>query len=154
MTKSTHPRNRMGQLSRWRRWEIYVVGSLGWATGALWLLYHYFVRVEDKLGFEAPHPLEHWWLVLHAAASFCAIWIFGVLWPIHVKRSWKAKIRRLTGGALFGVTTWLTLTGFALYYIGSDTWRSLTSISHWAVGLAALAVFLWHLLTRAAHHPH
>ena len=45
---------------------------------------------------------------------------------------------------LFGVLAWLGLTGCALYYIGSDAWRSWVSILHWAVGLGALVVFLLH----------
>ena len=74
--------------------------------------------------------------------------MFGVLWPGHVKAGWRMKSRRLSGGTLFGVVAWLTLTGLALYYIGSTQWRSWTSIAHWAVGLAAAAAFLLHLPTR------
>lgn len=73
---------------------------------------------------------------------------FGLLWSNHVTKSWKAHIRRATGGLLFGCTAWLALTGCALYYIGSQTWRSWISILHWSIGLGALAAFLLHLWTR------
>lgn len=141
-------RGRIGHLPRRRRLTIYVVSIGVWITGAVWLLFHYFVREVDKFGFENAHPAEKWWLIGHAAFALMAVWLFGVLWPGHVKKSWHQKIRRGTGGALFGVTAWLTLTGLALYYIGSDAWRSWTSILHWTVGLAGLGVFAFHLLTR------
>ena len=128
---------------------VYWVSGLCWFTGVLWLIFQYFVRVEDDFGFEGRHPLQKVWLVSHAIASFAAIWVFGVLWPNHVIKGWTQKARRPTGGTLFGLTTWLTLTGIALYYVGTDAVRSVTSLSHWIVGVLTLVVFLVHLLTRA-----
>jgi hypothetical protein len=141
-------KGRIGHLQRPRRLTVYAVSIGVWVTGAIWLLFHYFVKQVDKFGFENAHPAEKWWLIGHAAFAFMSIWLFGVLWPAHVKKSWTAHIRRGSGGTLFGITTWLALTGLALYYIGSDTWRSWTSILHWAPGLGAVAIFAWHLLTR------
>jgi hypothetical protein len=101
-----------------------------------------------RYGFQSVHPGEKWSLIGHAAASFYALWMFGVLWPNHIKMGWRMRGRRPTGGTLFGVLCWLILSGFGLYYLGSDHWRSWTSLLHWAVGLAALPVFLFHMLTR------
>jgi hypothetical protein len=148
MTKANPARGRVGHLPHQRRNSIYAVSAGVWATGVLWLLFHYFVKTTDKFGFESPHPLEHWWLIGHAAFAFLAIWYFGILWPGHVKKSWTLKIRRGTGGVLFGFTAWLILTGFVLYYVGSDFWRNLTSLAHWIPGVVALVAFLVHLLTR------
>ena len=148
---------RVGALPTRRRLNIYAIAIGVWVTGVLWLIYHYFVRIIDNFGFENSHPLEQWWLIAHAIFSFAAVWMFGVLWPNHIKKGWKMKARRPTGGGLFGVILWLTLTGLALYYIGSDAWRSWTSILHWTVGLAGIVVFIWHLVTRTSHddkeHP-
>lgn len=135
-------------MSRARRFTLYGVSSAVWITGALWLLFHYFLKKTDAFGFESSHPGEKWWLISHAFFSFFAIWWFGLLWPNHIKKSWKALIRRGTGGLLFGCTAWLSLTGYALYYIGSDIWRSWISILHWAIGLGALVAFIYHLQTR------
>lgn len=144
---------RVGALPLRRRLTTYGISIGVWVTGAVWLIYHYFIRAVDSFGFENPDPNQRWWLIAHAVFSFAAVWMFGVLWPNHVKKSWKQKIRRGSGGTLFGVTLWLTLTGIALYYIGSDAWRSWTSILHWAVGLAALGVFVYHLVTRNSRTP-
>jgi hypothetical protein len=143
-----HLRGRVGHMSRTRRLRLYAVSLACWCTGVAWLPVHYFVRTVDRFGFEAPHPAEHWFLVAHAMSSFYVIWWFGLLWPNHIKGSWRLHIRRGTGGVLFGCTAWLILTGCALYYLGSDVLRSWTSVLHWAVGLAALVAFVVHLLTR------
>jgi len=70
--------------------------------------------------------------------------MFGALWSDHIVRGWRAKLRRPTGGTLFGFLVWLTATGCALYYVGSDRWRAITSLLHWVPGLAALVVFVLH----------
>ncbi|MFO1425746.1 MAG: hypothetical protein U1F11_01970 [Steroidobacteraceae bacterium] len=140
----------MGALpTRRRRW-VRALASGTWITGVVWLYFRYFVTVTDRFGFEGPHPQQHWWLVAHAAASFGAVWMYGVLWPGHVLRCWRSHLRRWSGGTLFGVTLWLILTGFALYYLGSDRLRDWTSILHWAVGLAAIGAWLVH---RRANRP-
>jgi len=140
MSKEAHHiRGRIGHMSRARRFKTVRREPRVWCTGVVWLLFHYFVKTVDRFGFEAPHPAEKWSLISHAFVSFYALWWFGLLWPNHVKSSWKLHIRRGTGGVLFGCTAWLTVTGCALYYIGSDFWRFWTSILHWTIGLAALA---------------
>jgi hypothetical protein len=148
-----HARGRVGHMSRGRRFRLYTVSIASWCTGVVWLLFHYFVKTVDRFGFEAPHPAEKWLLISHALVSFYALWWFGLLWPNHIKSSWKLHIRRGTGGLLFGCMAWLCVSGCALYYIGSDFWRSWTSILHWAVGVGALFAFVLHLLTRTARAP-
>ena len=135
---------RVGALPRRRRLTVYALSIAVWLTGAVWLYFKYFVRVTDEFGFDNEHPQQGWWMIAHAFASFGFIWIFGVLWPVHVKSGWKKKLRRPTGGTLWGITVWLTLSGCALYYIGNDAARSWVSILHWALGLGALVVFLLH----------
>lgn len=148
-----HLRARVGHMSHTRRVRLYVVSLACWCSGLAWLLFHYFMSSVDRFGFQAPHPGEKWSLIAHAIVSFYAIWWFGLLWPNHIKASWRLHIRRITGGVLFGCVAWLIATGCALYYIGSDRLRSWTSVLHWAVGLAALAAFLVHLMTRTSRAP-
>lgn len=149
-----HLRGRVGHMSQRRRMRLYAVSMATWCTGVVWLVLHYFIKSVDRFGFDAPHPAEKWFLIGHAAVSFYAIWWFGLLWPNHIKTSWKLHIRRWTGGVLFGCTALLIGTGCALYYIGSDRLRSWTAVLHWGVGLAALAAFIAHLLTRTARAEH
>jgi hypothetical protein len=137
-------------LSIRRRYGIYAVALAVWITGVGWLVFHYFLKQVDEFGFDAAHPAEKWWLIGHAVVAFYALWWFGLLWTSHVLNAWKARVRRGSGGALFACTAWLALTGCALYYIGSELWRACVSILHWAVGIAAVAAFIYHLQARTA----
>ena len=135
-------------MSARRRWILYVVDGGVWGTGVLWLIYHYFLRKQGPFGF-VNNPLEHWWIVAHAALSFGAIWLFGLVWA-HVAGGWSMRWRRWSGGTLFGVLTVLIFSGYGLYYIDSQKIHSWVSILHWGVGLAALAAFVIHRLSKSA----
>jgi hypothetical protein len=49
---------------------------------------------------------------------------------------------------MFGVALFLAVSGVMLYYVG-DAWREWTGLAHWVVGLAALAPFLIHWLSKS-----
>jgi len=136
------------RLTRNRRIGLYAVAIGVWLTGGLWLIYHYFLEREGPFGFES-HPLEKTWLILHAGFSFAAIWLLGMLWAIHIVRGWNMKWRRRSGGTMVGVMLVLVVSGCSLYYIDSQVIDEWTAILHWAVGLAALAVFFIHWLSKS-----
>ncbi|HLH36916.1 MAG TPA: hypothetical protein VKX41_19750 [Alloacidobacterium sp.] len=132
-----------GSLS-WRvRMAIYVTGVGVWLTGGLWLLYHYFLVKQGEFGPET-NPLEPWWLKLHGAFAFAAMWLFGLLWGVHISKAWPHKRRRWSGGVTAGLLIWLTLSGYLLYYIGDERIRPVVSLLHWVVGLGLPLAFLWH----------
>ena len=137
----------VGRLPAARRLAIYVIGLGVWLTGCLWVGFHYFVRVTDDFGLRSNSPLEQTWLAIHAAFSFLAIWMFGVLWLGHIKVGWFARSQRWTGGTLFSTIAVLIATGFGLYY-GRAGFREWLSLLHWILGIAALLVFLWHVPPR------
>ena len=145
------------KLQRGSRYTLYTISIGVWVTGGLWLIFHYFMRTQGPFGF-SNNPLEIWWLRLHGGFSFASLWVFGLLWNVHVVRGWNMRWRRWSGGFLTGVMFVLTLTGFGLYYLVSKDWREWTSIIHWVVGLGALAAFLIHWLSnsmpRREHEPY
>ena len=126
-----------------RRLGLYVVGIGVWLSGGLWLLFHYFLVTQGEFGPQA-NPLEPWWLKLHGAFAFAAIWIFGLLWGVHVTPAWPFRRRRWSGGTMTGLLFWLTLSGYLLYYVGNEAARSLISVLHWSIGLACPLAFFWH----------
>jgi hypothetical protein len=142
-----------GSLGPARRWALYIVGAGVWLTGGLWLLYHYFLVRQGDFGPTA-NPLEPWWLKLHGAFAFAAIWLFGLLWGAHITKAWPHKRRRWSGGVLAGVFAFLILSGYLLYYLGDDTLRPLVSVLHWGIGLACPVFFLVHRLRRSRRSPH
>jgi hypothetical protein len=88
---------------------------------------------------------------LHGAFAFAAIWMFGLLWGVHVTAAWPSARRRWSGGGMMGILLWLTVSGYLLYYLGDDTVRSNVAILHWAVGLACPIVYLAHRLNYRKH---
>ncbi len=136
---------RVGRLRRPQRLAVYWVSTFLVLTGLLWLYYFYFVRVVDQFGFENPHPLQSYWLIGHALLALPAVWIFGSLWHIHIKLGWRARTRRWSGGTFWTLVLWMSLSGYSLYYIGSDDVRRWLSLSHWIAGGPALVVFFLHI---------
>ena len=135
------------RLGRPTRLGLYIVGIGVWLTGGLWLLFHYFLVSQGEFGPQT-NPLEPWWLKLHGAFAFATVWMFGLLWSVHVTKAWPISRRRLSGGMMAGTIGWLTLSGYLLYYVGNDNVRSVISVLHWAIGLAAPLAFLWHRFPR------
>jgi hypothetical protein len=123
------------RIGRRRRLGLYIVGLGLWLSGGLWLVYHYWMVQQGEFGPQT-NPLEPWWLKLHGAFAFAAIWVFGLLWGVHVTAAWPHGRRRWSGAAMTGVLLLLMLSGYLLYYVGEETARSYVSIVHWTVGLA------------------
>lgn len=134
-------------LTRGEKWFVYSASIGVWLTGALWVFYLYFMRLEGEFGPEK-NPLESLWQKLHGGFGYYAMFAVGLLWPIHVVRGWHARWRRWSGGTMFGVALFLAVSGVMLYYVG-DAWREWTGLAHWVVGLAALAPFLIHWLSKS-----
>jgi hypothetical protein len=135
------------RLSWTRRWIVYGVGAGLWLTGVLWLVYHYFLQRQTEFGVQ-PHPLEFWWRAGHGLFGFASLWTFGLLWGVHVAGGWKSRRRRWSGGAQFALLAWLIVTGYLLYYVGSDDWQRAVAIAHWSVGLGLPAAFVVHRFAR------
>ena len=133
-----------------RRW-IYWSGAALFTTGALWLLFHYFVRTHGQFG-ETAHPLEVWWLRLHGGCAMLVLVVVGSLLPVHVRRGWHLRKNLLAGWMLGLLALMLIASGYALYYIGNETTRPWISAFHWALGLGAPLVLTWHVWRgRRAH---
>ena len=133
------------RLSRRRRYLVYAIGWTLWLSGALWLVSHYFLMSKGPFG-DTPNPMEPWWLRLHGAMAFGALWSFGLTWGVHIVAGWKTGRQRVTGGVAVGVLTWLIITGYLLYYLTDDGWRNVSVLAHWTVGLALPVLLAVHVV--------
>ena len=143
---------KQGSLGRPTRLTLYAVSLGVWFSGGLWLLLHNFFFKRGEFGPEI-NPLEPWCLKAHGAFSFAAIWMFGLMWGVHMTKLWPFSWRRWSGSLMAGVTALLILSGYLLYYVGDDKARSIVSTLHWGIGLAAPLFFLWHRVTFRWHVP-
>ncbi len=139
------------RLSTGHRQWIYWSGAALFATGALWLVFHYFLRTHGEFG-DTAHPLEVWWLCLHGACAMLVQVVLGSLLPIHVRRGWHQRKNLLAGCVVSGVALLLIASGYALYYYGGEAARPWISAFHWMLGLGVPLLLVWHIwLGRQAH---
>ena len=158
------PRTHFQLSPRHERWVL-LVGALLALTGILWLLDHYLFAVPDEFG--ASHsPRAAWWLEIHGGAAMAFLVIVGTVLPIHARRAWHARLNHRSGVSVLSALSLLVLTGFGLYYVGSDLTRPWISLVHWVVGLIAVPTLILHTVfgkrtaarlreqPRGRHPPH
>ncbi len=130
----------------------YAAFALLWTSGALWLLFHYFLGVEGDFGPE-PHPLEKWWLRLHGLAAMLALVAIGSLTTHHMLLAWQRNKNRRSGLPMLLLTAWLAATGYVLYYFSSDANAAWLPLLHWTVGLALPVALTLHILVGRQRTP-
>ncbi len=144
MSRRHGPARVQQRLSRRHERSVYLTGALLLVSGAGWLVGHFLLRTPGVFG--APHPSEPWWMRLHGAAVIGFLVAFGALLPGHVVQNWRQRVNRYSGLTVVSVVGLLALTGYGLYYLVDDRQRALVSTLHWAVGLAASAALVLHVI--------
>ncbi len=130
---------------------LYGVFLMLWASGVLWIGFHYFLRVQSEFGVQA-HPLENWWLRLHGLMAFAALIVLGSVLPVHARRAWQLKKNRRSGLSMKIVFFWLAATGYALYYFASEANENWLPLLHWIVGLALPLLLIFHIRRGRMRH--
>jgi len=123
---------------------MYASFALLWVSGALWLLFHYFLQRQGAFGTE-PNPLEPWWLRLHGLAMMIMLVAAGSVAVHHARRAWQLGKNRVGGMILTGCVLWLAATGYALYYFTTDGNQAWLPLLHWLPGLALPLVIVLHV---------
>jgi hypothetical protein len=135
------------RLSRAQRNAVYAVFGGAWLSGALWLVFHYFLRRHGEFGLE-PNPLDPWWLRLHGLCAFALLWLGGLLWAMHARHAMRWTRRRASGLAIVFAFCTLAATGYLLYYADEGALRDAIGIAHWVAGLSLLVPVAGHVLPR------
>lgn len=123
---------------------LYSVFTLLWLSGALWLLFHYFLRVEGNFGIAA-HPAEKWWLRLHGLMVFAVLFALGTVLPVHARRAWQLKKNRQSGVLMKSLFLWLACSGYALYYFASEANADWLPVLHWGAGIVVPLMIVMHI---------
>jgi hypothetical protein len=139
------------RLSVRHRRVLYASFVVLWLSGALWLLFHYFLQRAGAFGNE-PHALEPWWLRLHGLAMMIALIGAGSVLVHHAQRAWRLGKNRFFGGLLTGVLLWLAVSGYALYYFAGDDNRAWLPLLHWLPGLLLPLVVVSHVRRGQRRH--
>ena len=132
------------KIGRFHEWFLYVVGGILTLSGALWVYFHYFIRIEGDFG-PIHHPMERDLLSIHGISAALMMIGFGSVLPGHVSRAWSMRRNLWTGIFMFATMVILSASGYFLYYLGNESVRSVTAIVHWAIGLALPIIAVIHI---------
>ena len=133
------------RLPRWHEWSIYVSFGLLVVTGIAWLVLDRWVRVEGEFGPEH-HPAEHIMLIAHGVAAYAALIAVGALIPVHIRAGWSIGRNLVSGATVAGALLLMSVTALGLYYLSAEGLRSLASLAHWLVGIAAVPLLVIHVV--------
>ena len=126
----------------WRhKVAFYTVLSVVFASGAIWAWLHYFSQ-PNELGIS---PAQAWILMIHGLFAAMSLLVIGSLVPLHVKYAWRAHRNRGNGIFFIAIVTLLIASGYGLYYIGNERFRSWTSWIHLGIGLAFPFLLVLHI---------
>ena len=81
---------------------------------------------------------------IHGAAAMAGMVLVGALLARHVPCGWKKRANRASGAALLVALLWLLVSGYVLYYSGSEVLHAFASQTHFWVGVALAALFGLH----------
>jgi hypothetical protein len=125
------------------RWTVYGVAAALFVTGAAWLAAD---ALKGGPSGDAWQEIGANLLMVHGGAAMAMLMVLGALIPVHVRRGWRARKNRVSGGAMVTLNGLLIATAFGLYYSGSDLMRPWISDVHIAAGFALAALIVIHPL--------
>jgi len=126
------------RLSARLRYSLYAATAVLFGSGVLWL----------GLRNLAPLALQTWAGVamrVHGAAAMAILPLMGGAAALHVTAAWRERKNQASGLVLASGLAILVLTGYCLYYVGSESLREWASIAHWALGLALPLLLAAHV---------
>lgn len=135
-------------LSAAQRVFVHVAATLVYASGLLRLAAHYALPYDAQA--MARHPLEAQTLAAHGAAAMAFLVALGSLLPRHIPEGWRARRNVVSGVAMIATAAWLAASGWALYYLGSETLHESLGLAHWLGGVAAGPLALMHFFSPGA----
>jgi hypothetical protein len=129
------------QLGRRHRWTLYGVSLAVFVSGAAWA---WADRLQEA-GSLTWAGLKPGLLTVHGLSAVIFVLLLGSLLPGHVRRAWHARKNRLNGAWFLSAVTVLTVSGYALYYLGNEAWRNATAQLHLWLGFVAPGLLFWHI---------
>ena len=137
----------MNRLDILHRRALYLVCAVLLITGCLWAVLHY---LPAAMGMDEQTSMADAVLAMkvHGAAAMLALVLVGAVLPRHVNQGLKNTRNRPSGIGMLCVFALLAVTGYFLYYAGSETFRSMNSWLHLAAGMVLPAIVAGHVARR------
>jgi magnesium-transporting ATPase (P-type) len=144
-----HPRPGSIRLKRLQRYFLYAVLALLFLSGVAWAYWNYLAASPGDFETSAKTGA----MKVHGAAAMAILVLIGMLLSGHVRFAWRADRNRANGSIFLSAFAVLTITGYGLYYAGSERLRAWTSWLHLVVGLALPILLLIHIFLGKRTRP-
>lgn len=132
-----------GSLPKSRAWGLALSGSLLAITGVAMIAFRYGIPSRDP--FTAyPTQLWPWLLVFHVFPAPVFLFYLGSVWWPHLVRHWRNRKRRVSGGTMVFFVLVMAVSGYLLYFIGSQPWLEFGRVTHAVTGVIALVLYVSH----------
>jgi hypothetical protein len=128
----------------WLRLGIHVAFGLLWFAGAAVFALKRFFPASTELG-AAPNAAVAPLLVVHGIVAVLVTFLFGWITAAHVGTMWRVGADRASGLWLLWLVAILIATGFAGFFLVTDSMREWNGLLHGLLGLALIAPWLVHL---------
>ena len=142
---------RPAQLSLLHKLTFFGAGALLFVSGASWAWANAYDEASPVA--ERLREIKPWLLKIHGFSALAFALILGTLLAGHVLTAWRARKNRRIGGLFFAACGLLTLSGYALYYIGGEELRSAVGRFHLWLGLVAPLLLAWHIWSGRGQRP-
>ena len=137
----------MNSLDALPRRALYLGCAVLFITGSIWAVLRY-LAVQVGLEERAAMAGADFAMKVHGAAAMLALVLIGTLLPRHVSHGMKNARNKPSGIGMLSFFGVLSVSGYFLYYAGSDELRSVNSWIHLVVGLALPGIVLAHVVCR------
>jgi hypothetical protein len=122
------------------RYAIYAATGVVFLSGAAWLAARYIPAWSTAQDGIASTSMR-----VHGAGAMAFLVLAGSAIALHVPPAWLDRRNRTSGLALSIALAFLVVTGYCLYYSGSESLRTMASLGHWLIGLALPVVLVLHM---------
>jgi MFS family permease len=127
------------------RLTLYVFTALAWCTGVTFYSLRRWFQIDGEFGPQT-HPWQQTVLSLHGGMVFVMLMLIGAIALNHIPNSWRSRRSRLTGCVMASGALGMAISGWGLYYLSDESWRSVVALVHCWMGLLLPAALCLHVL--------
>lgn len=136
-------------MSRWQKYSFSVASGIVTISGAAYFWMKYMMRTDDPFAV-VNHPLQPSMLRLHVLAAPAFLVLFGILVNSHVAARIGRDVPNRRSGMIALVTiAIMTISGYLLQVVTSETWQRACVIAHLASGVVFALSYVTHLAVSA-----
>jgi uncharacterized membrane protein len=125
------------------RVAVKTAAALLWLSGCIWLVLHFFFAEQGEFGV-GPNRWEATTLRVHGVVAILAVFLFGWMVSRHVVDAWRQPKNKMSGVAFVCIVGALCLSGYALYYLASESAHASFAVVHEVIGALAIGIAFIH----------